>query len=160
MWSNGRFVGGGLSGAPLGAYALCLVTMTTLIVSLGLDSCGLQPGTGLSTDGPDKLSIATDSEIRTGGMTAHIVGILRGVVNHDRTACFRVESPAPSFTNVPLFWPHGYAAREHPLRVVDPKGNTVALDGQKIDFGGGIVDLGKNEHILGCGDHEKVLRFS
>jgi hypothetical protein len=128
-------------------WTLRLLVSAVLMLALGLDACGAQ-----ST--PPELAIATDSQVRTVYMTALIVGTMRGTVNGDGTACFRlVEGPH----QLPMFWPKGYSARSNPLRVVDGHGKTVAVDGELVKLGGGTADLSKSQVILGCGEAKQVL---
>jgi hypothetical protein len=56
-----------------------------------------------------------------------------------------------------MFWPKGYSALTNPLRVVDGQGATVAVDGQRIELGGGTVAFDNPRAILGCGEAQKVL---
>ena len=126
-----------------------LVVAMSVIV-LGLDSCGAQPTP------QDALTIATDSQVRSVGMTALIIGTMHGTVNSDRTACFRlIEEP-----DMALFWPYGYSARENPLRVVDSHGNTVAVDGQHIKLGGGFIPWARSKVVLGCGEAANVFAIN
>jgi len=121
------------------------------MIVLGLESCGAQPMP------QDALTIATDSQVRSAGMTALIVGTMHGTVNSDRSACFRMaEDPH----QLPMFWPYGYYALENPLRVVNGHGNTVAVDGQHVRLGGGTADLGKSQIILGCGEATQVIAIN
>jgi hypothetical protein len=118
------------------------------------DACGPQsPRAAQSTDQGSPLAIATDSEVRAAGMTALFDGTIHGSVNSDRTACFRMSE----LPDLPTFWPHGYSARTNPLRVVDDRGKTVAVDGQQVKLAGGIADLHKTQAIVGCGEADKVL---
>jgi hypothetical protein len=86
-------------------------------------------------------------------MAGRFTGTIRGTVNGDRTACFRLDQ----YPDLPTLWPKGYAARLNPLRVVNDHGKTVAVDGQVVELGGGIVDLRKTEIIRGCGEAKQVL---
>jgi hypothetical protein len=56
-----------------------------------------------------------------------------------------------------MVWPSGYSASTDPLRVVDPLGKTVAVDGQHVSLAGGTADLSTRQAILGCGDASQVL---
>jgi hypothetical protein len=38
-------------------------------------------------------------------------------------------------------WPFGYWATASPFKVHDFDGNVVAQEGEKLDFGGGLVDI-------------------
>lgn len=136
-----------------------LVVASLLVISFGLYSCGVQPRGAESTPQPGKeLLIATDPEVQSAGMTALIVGTLRGQVNPDDSACFRlVDTPNPAFSEVPLYWPHGYSARDNPLRVIDRYGKTVAINGQRATLGGGMVTFNKEQFVLGCGQVKTIL---
>src|SRR5438270_3434072 len=126
---------------------------SVLVLLMGLDACGAQSNGQSTPSAETTLAIATDTEVRTSGMTALIVGMMRGTVNSDGTACFRlVEHPA-----LPMFWPKGYSARINPLRVVDGQGKTVAVDGQRVSLAGGTADLDTSRAILGCGEAKQVL---
>jgi hypothetical protein len=86
-------------------------------------------------------------------MAALIVGTIRGTVNSDRTACFRIaEDPH----QLPMIWPAGYSASTDPLRVVDGLGKTVAIDGQHVRLPGGTSDFATSRTVLGCGEARQV----
>jgi hypothetical protein len=91
-------------------------------------------------------------------MTALIVGTLQGQINPDDSACFRlINTPNPAFAEVPLYWPHGYSARTDPLRVIGRQGKAVAVNGQQVTLGGGMVTFENKQLILGCGESQRVL---
>src|ERR1700682_488104 len=127
-------------------WILRLLVSAVLMLALGLDACGAQSA-------PPELAIATDSQVRTVQMTALIIGTMRGTVNGDGTACFRLDE----VHQLPMFWPKGYSARSNPLRVVDGHGKTVAVDGELVKLSGGTADLSKSQVILGCGESKQVL---
>jgi hypothetical protein len=130
--------------------------MVMFLLSLGLDACGAKSTAQNAQSTPSTagtLAIATSSPDINSGLTAEISGTMRGTVNSDRTACFRMaEEP-----NLPMVWPAGYSASTDPLRVVDRLGKTVAVDGQHVSLAGGTADLGTSQAILGCGNATQVL---
>ena len=64
-----------------------LLVSSMFVVLVGLDACGAPSNGAQSTPSAEtKLAIATDTEFRTAGMTALIVGTMRGTVNDDGTA--------------------------------------------------------------------------
>jgi len=69
-----------------------------------------------------------------------------GTDNGDGTACFGTR-PADQ---VPIIWPYGSSARRNPLRVLDAKGRTIAVDGQTVNLGGGFAPV-QTGHLIGCG---------
>jgi hypothetical protein len=87
-------------------------------------------------------------------MASLIGGTIRGTVNTDRTACFRIaEDPH----QVPMIWPVGYSASIDPLRVVDGLGKTIAVDGQHVMLPGGVTDFATSRGVVGCGESKQAL---
>lgn len=136
------------------ARAVRLLIVLVLVLTFALDSCGA--GTSApnaqSTPSVGSLAIAT-YDPGTASMTALIVGTIRGTVNSDRTACFRMAEDPP---NVPMIWPAGYSASTGPLRVLDRFGKTIAVDGQHVRLPGGTADFATSRPIRGCGEAKQV----
>ncbi len=134
-----------------------LLVVAILLLSLGLDACGSKSTAQNPQSTPPltgTLAIATYEPTGGPGMTALIVGTLRGTVNSDQTACFRIaEDPHQT----PMVWPAGYSGSTDPLRVIDGLGKTVAVDGHHVRLGGGTSDFATGRPVRGCGEAKQVL---
>jgi hypothetical protein len=125
-----------------------------VVLALAMDACGPRSSAQPTPTIAGTLAIATNPPDVHSGLTALIEGTIRGTVNADQTACFRM---ADDPHQLPMVWPAGYSANTNPLRVVDRLGKTVAVDGQHVKLGGGIADLDAKRVILGCGEATQVL---
>ena len=129
------------------------VALGLFAIVLGLEGCGSAPTGAKSTPQGDVLAIATETGTPQGYLGGQLTGTVRGTINADRTACFRLdESPG-----IPLFWPKGYYARTNPLRVLDAQGNTVAVNGQHVEWAGGTFGFDNRQIVLGCGEVDRVI---
>lgn len=138
------------------AQTMRLLVGVVLLLSLGLDACGAKSTAQNGQPTPPMagtLAIATYDPNGSISMASLIVGTIRGTVNSDRTACFRIaEDPH----QVPMIWPAGYSAGIDPLRVVDGLGKTVAVDGQHVRLPGGTADFATSRTVLGCGEAKQA----
>ena len=107
---------------------------------------GCAAGAVPPTNPREELRIATNGPGIHNGLTALYGGVILGTDNGDGTACFGTR-PADQ---VPIIWPYGSSARRNPLRVLDAKGGTIAVDGQTVNLGGGFAPV-QTGHLIGCG---------
>lgn len=118
----------------------CLAAAAALLVIL---SCGaVHRGSNASTD---DLRVATYSSQFM--MQARLTGQLRGQANGDGTACFWVDHQSDGIL---LIWPHGFVARQNPLRVVGDRGSISLAVGQRITIGGGYAPSSLAASVTGC----------
>lgn len=88
-------------------------------------------------------------------LTAGVVGVLRGQVNPDGTACLWLgDGP----DRMALIWPYGYSARGKPLSVYDQNGTLVAVVGKRVSLGGGGGEPldGRTVSVLGCSQFSRI----
>jgi hypothetical protein len=134
-----------------------LLVVVILVLALALDACGAKTPAQNAQSTPSMagtLAIATYDPAGSISIASLIGGIIRGTVNSDRTACFRIaEDPH----QVPMIWPAGYSASIDPLRVVDALGKTIAVDGQHVMLPGGVTDFATSRAVVGCGEAKQAL---
>src|SRR6266849_6400063 len=129
-------------------------TLVVVMLVLALDACGAKSTAQPTPPLAGTLAIATYDPAGSISMASLIGGTIRGTVNSDRTACFRiVEDPH----QVPMIWPAGYSASIDPLRVVDGLGKTIAVDGQHVMLPGGVTDFATSRAVVGCGEAKQAL---
>jgi hypothetical protein len=134
---------------------LSIVAM--LLIAFALDACGARSPAQNAQSTPTTagtLAIATYDPGGSVAMAALIVGTIRGTVNSDRTACFRIDEDPH---HLPMIWPAGYSASTGPLRVVDGLGKTVAVDGQHVKLPGGTSDFVSSRAVVGCGEAKQAF---
>lgn len=102
--------------------------VSTITVVLVLTAASAAPSNRIPVDNypnPDGIAFLA---VFQGTVTAEI---------HDGHACFWVGAD-PDHRSL-LVWPEGYYALDSPMRVLDPNGRTVAVDGERISLGGGAL---------------------
>lgn len=148
-----------------------IAVLVTLIVAGCATASGAPPADGAGQDPPadtgddtgsealDTLRVLARPEARGQKLIrrAALRGQLGGRVADNGTACLWVEAGG---TRTVVVWPHGYAAADNPLRVLDAKGNTVATVGDQVSISGGATATGytpEPELVAACGDTSRLF---
>ena len=102
-----------------------------------------------------QLAVATISASSSDpiGFQARNTGILQGQANPDGTACFWLGTGT---NRAVIIWPHGFTARDNPLRLVDGDGREEARVGDRITLGGGYLPEDQSSAVRGCSGSYRV----
>jgi hypothetical protein len=140
---------------------LVVVLVFAALVAAGFAAYGIAHGLA---SGP--LAVATQPKGPLfGGEVddALVQGTLGGSVGtgaDEGKACFWLDLPDGQRGYV--VWPHGWSADDHPLRILNDWGKTVATVGDRIQ-GGGASSAGADQPIvdvLGCPATQSVVGFN
>lgn len=87
------------------------------------------------------------------GLLARNTGILQGQANSDGTACFWLGTGS---NRAVIIWPHGFTARDNPLRLVNGEGREEVRVGEWITLGGGYLPEDQSSAVRGCSGSYRV----
>src|SRR6202521_4890540 len=101
---------------------------------------------GLMGDGWPHYRIAVAPRPAQAYFSALTGGVLQGRANIDGTACLWLGDARITFglggaraDAMALSWPYGFSAGGWPIAVYDAAGKRGAIDGQRVEIGGGLV---------------------
>ncbi len=133
-----RYVADGLLHTTMSSSRSGLAA-TIAAVAVFAAACGSQPGPF------DAFRIATappDSQLLT-----ILNGQLSAQVSNDGTACLSVTFGQ---SRTAVIWPAGFTARGNPIAVYDADGKLLAVAGQQVKVGGGLVSSSQSRKAPGC----------